>query len=94
MSQLQTKLTSQSQVSVPAAIRNAMGLKPGSVIEWSLQGDHIVVTRVVRWSTADIHQALFDDKLKPPLNTNSQSKSLEELKQGIKTSIQRRYARN
>ncbi len=90
MSQLQTKLTSQSQVSVPAPIRNAMGLKPGSVLEWNIQGDQIIVTRVVRWSTEEIHNALFDEKLRAKLP----AKSLPELKQGIRESIKRRRARD
>ncbi len=90
MSQFHTKLTSQSQVSVPAPIRNAMGLKPGSVIEWNIQGDQIIVTRVVRWSTEDIHNALFDEKPKTKLPV----KSLSELKQGIRDNIKKRHARD
>jgi antitoxin PrlF len=90
MAQFQTKLTSQSQVSVPAPIRNAMGLKPGSVIEWSIQGDQIIVTRVVRWSTQDIHKVLFDDKPKLP----KQERSLAELKQGIKEHVRKHHARD
>jgi antitoxin PrlF len=89
MMQHQTKLTSQSQVSVPAAIRHALGIKPGSLIEWTLQGDHIIVKRAVRCNTLDIHNAAFGDQtsaVQPP-------KSLTELKQGIKDHMQRRYAR-
>jgi antitoxin PrlF len=90
MMQHQTKLTSQSQVSVPAAIRHALGIKPGSLIEWTLQGDHIIVKRAVRFSTQDIHNAAFDDlpKGKPT------PKSLAELKQGIQAHMKQRYARD
>jgi antitoxin PrlF len=90
MMQHQTKLTSQSQVSVPAAIRHALGIKPGSLIEWTLQGDHIIVKRAVRFSTQDIHNAAFDD-----LPTGKpRPKSLAELKQGIQAHMKRRYARD
>ena len=89
MTSLQTKLTSQSQVSVPAPIRNAMGLKPGSVIEWNIQGEQIIVTRVVKWSSEDIHQALFAEMPK----LLSQVKSLAQLKEGIKVSIKKRHVK-
>ncbi len=84
MSNLQTKLTSQSQVSVPAPIRNAMGLKPGSVIEWNIEGEKIIVTRVVKWTSQDIHTALF------PGETKASPKSFAELKQGIRDQIRKR----
>jgi antitoxin PrlF len=87
--QHQTKLTSQSQVSVPAAIRHALGIKPGSLIEWTLEGDHIIVKRAVRCSTQDIHNAVFNDR--PPLA--QRPKTLTELKQDIKDHMKRRYAR-
>jgi antitoxin PrlF len=89
MASLQTKLTSQSQVSVPAPIRNAMGLKPSSVIEWNIQGEQIIVTRVVKWSSEDIHQALFAETPK----LSSQVKSLAQLKEGIKASLKKRHVK-
>ena len=42
-----SKLTSQGQVSVPARIRQKLGLGPGSVIEWDASGDTVVVNRAV-----------------------------------------------
>ena len=38
MQKVQTKLTSQGQVSVPAAVRNFLHLIPGSVMVWSQDG--------------------------------------------------------
>jgi len=59
MQKVQTKLTSQGQVSVPAAVRSFLHLTPGSVLVWSQDGDRIVVERATRHSTADVHRALF-----------------------------------
>ena len=88
MQKVQTKLTSQGQVSVPAAVRSFLHLMPGSVLVWSQDGDRIVVERAKRHSTAEVHQALFADS--PPAGVPA--KSLAELKQGIRQRMQRRHA--
>ena len=88
MQKVQTKLTSQGQVSVPAAVRSFLHLMPGSVLVWSQDGDRIVVERAKRHSTAEVHQALFADP--PP--AGAPAKSLAELKQGIRQRMQRRHA--
>lgn len=83
----QSKLTAQGQISVPAAIRQKLGIGPGSVIEWEERDGEIVVRRAGRFSSQDIHQALFGGQ--PPL-----PHSLEELKEGIAEEIRRRHARD
>lgn len=88
MQKIQTKLTSQGQVSVPAAVRSFLHLTPGSVLTWSQEGDRIVVERATRHSTAEVHQALFAK----PAAATVPAKTLAELKQGIRTHIQRRHA--
>jgi AbrB family looped-hinge helix DNA binding protein len=85
--QAQTKLTSQGQVSVPAAFRNLLGLTPGSVLEWTQEGDTVTVRRAARHSSLEVHQALF-----PEGTTPAPAKTLDELKQGIRQHMQRRYA--
>ena len=87
MQKLQTKLTSQGQVSVPAAVRSFLHLMPGSVMVWSQQGDRIVVERAVRHSTAEVHRALF-----PGSAVTAAPKTLTELKQGIRQHMQRTHA--
>lgn len=84
----QTKLTSQGQVSVPAAVRSFLHLIPGSVLVWTQEGDRIVVERAKRHSTADVHAALF------PAGPQGDTppKTLDELKQGIRQRMQRRHA--
>ena len=89
MQKVQTKLTSQGQVSVPAAVRSFLHLMPGSALVWSQDGDRIVVERARRHSTADVHQALFAGQLP----TGTAAKSLAELKQGLKQGIRQRMQR-
>ena len=88
MLQHQTKLTSQGQVSVPAAIRQLLSLTPGSVLVWTEEDGHVRVERAKRNTTADIHQALFADEI----TGNAGPKTLAELKQGIRQHMQRRHA--
>ncbi|NCN72202.1 MAG: AbrB/MazE/SpoVT family DNA-binding domain-containing protein [Betaproteobacteria bacterium] len=83
---IQTKLTSQGQVSVPAAVRSFLSLTPGSVLVWKEEAGRISVERAVRHNTADVHQALFGDAAEVP------TKTAAELKQGIRQRMQRRYA--
>jgi len=58
---------------------------PGSILEWAEEGDHVVVRRVGRFSSEDIHRALFKD---PP-----QGKSLNELKDAIGRHARKKHAR-
>jgi antitoxin PrlF len=90
MTTLQSKLTSQSQISIPAPVRQAMGLKPGSFVEWKIQGEQVIVSRVTKCSTQDIHSALFPEGKA----TETQAKSMSDLKEGIGEKMRRRYARD
>ena len=81
----QSRLTAQGQISVPAAVRKKLGVGPGSTLEWQEDGDKIVVRRVGRFTSTDLHKALFAS---PPT-----ARSLTELKQGLKTHAKRRHAR-
>jgi len=80
-----SKLTAQGQVSVPAAVRRRLGLGPGSVLEWDEAGKAIVVRRVGRFSSEDVHRALFPVAPKP--------RTLAQLKQGIRRYVSRRARR-
>ena len=81
-----SKLTAQGQISVPAEVRRKLGVGPGSVLEWDEHGDQIVVRRAGRYSSEDIHKALFPDG--PP-----KRRSLGELKAGIRRHIRKKSAR-
>ena len=84
----QTKLTSQGQVSVPASVRRALGLTPGSVLEWVEERGRIVVKRATRHDSQAVHDALF-----PEGDTVVAQQSLDALKQGIRQHMKRRHAR-
>ena len=73
---------------MPASVRRALGLTPGSMLEWVEEKGNIIVKRATRHDSQAAHQALFPDG--PPVG---KPKTLEELKQGIATDIKQRYAR-
>lgn len=85
MSLPQSKITAQGQISVPAEIRRKLGVGPGSVLEWEEDGDRVVVKRATRYSSEDIHRAVF---AKAPKQRTS-----EELRRGLADHIRRKHAR-
>jgi antitoxin PrlF len=80
-----SKLTAQGQISVPAEVRRRLGLGPGSVLEWDQEGEQIVVRRSARYTSEDVHRAVFA-KGRPKRRT------LDELKSGIRRHIRERHA--
>lgn len=81
-----SKLTAQGQISVPAKIRQRLGVGPGSVLEWDEDGDQIVVRKAGRHSSEDIHRAIFVREPKP--------RTIEDLKDGVQRYIKQRHARS
>lgn len=87
----QSKLTAQGQISVPSDIRRRLGVGPGSVLEWDEEAGRIFVRRAGRFSSDEIHRALFG--LKKPGAKKPQVRKLDELKEGIRRHMRARYAR-
>jgi AbrB family looped-hinge helix DNA binding protein len=79
-----SKVTAQGQVSVPAKVRQRLGVGPGSVLEWDEDGDQVVVRKAGRYSSEDIHRVLFP---RPP-----RSRAVGELKDGIRRHVKKRHA--
>ena len=79
-----SKLTAQGQISVPTEVRRRLGIGPGSILEWDEEGDKMVVRRMGRYSSEDIHRALFDEAPDP--------RTLEELKEGVRQYVKGRNA--
>lgn len=96
MIQIQTKLTTQGQVSVPAAIRHLLSLTPGSTLVWTQTAGKVTVERAVRHSTAEVHHALFaeDARKADPFSAKPKPKTLTQLKQGIKQHMKQRHGGN
>jgi len=85
MTVAQSRLTAQGQISVPAEVRRRLGVGPGSLLDWDVEDDAIVVRRAGASTSRDLHEALF---AKPP-----KRKTLKELKAGIGQEMKRRHAR-
>jgi len=80
-----SRLTAQGQISVPVAVRRKLGVGPGSTLEWHEEGEKIVVRRLGRFTSSDLHEAVFSSPPKP--------RTLGELRAGLKTYVKRRHAR-
>jgi AbrB family looped-hinge helix DNA binding protein len=85
MSSIPSKVTAQGQVSVPAEVRRRLGVGSGSTLEWEVRGNHAVVRRAGKYTSEDLHSALFPE---PPA-----TRSLSELRQGIRAAVVKRHAR-
>lgn len=81
----QSKVTAQGQISVPAEIRRRLGLGPGSVLEWDEQGGRVFVRKAGRFSSEDIHRALFARK--------PAARTLDELREGVARHVRSKHAR-
>jgi AbrB family looped-hinge helix DNA binding protein len=81
-----SKVTSQGQISVPAEVRKKLGIGPGSLLQWDEEQGKIVVRRVGRFSSEDVHSELFPKR--PP-----KPRSLDELKEGIRRRLKAKHAR-
>jgi AbrB family looped-hinge helix DNA binding protein len=81
-----SKLTAQGQISVPATVRRKLGVGPGSVLEWDEDGEQVVVRRAGRFSSEDVHRAVFPKG--PP-----KAKRLAELEEGVGRYMKGRHAR-
>lgn len=80
-----SKLTAQGQISVPAKVRQRLGIGPGSVLEWDDEGDRVVVRKAGRYTSEEVHRSLFPTAPKP--------RTVAEMKAGIRRHIERRRAR-
>jgi AbrB family looped-hinge helix DNA binding protein len=83
----QSKVTAQGQISVPVEVRKRLGVGPGSVLEWHEQDGSVVVRRAGRFSSSDVHQALFP-KGRPG------TKPIVDVKAAIRKHIRLRHARD
>lgn len=86
MTLAQSKVTAQGQISVPLEIRRRLGIRPGSILAWDEEDGKIVVRRPARFSSEDIHRALFPEGAQKP-------RKLDELKKGVRQSVRERHAR-
>jgi AbrB family looped-hinge helix DNA binding protein len=81
----QSRITAQGQISVPAGVRRKLGVGPGSVLEWEDEGDKVVVRKAGRFSSEDIHRAIFA--------ATPRRRALAELKAAVRKHVREKYAR-
>ena len=86
MGSAHSRLTAQGQVSVPAEIRKHLAVGPGSVLEWTAEGDRVVVRRAGRHTSEDLHRAVFES---PP-----RARTLAQLKAGRAAYVKKKHARD
>jgi AbrB family looped-hinge helix DNA binding protein len=79
-----TRVTAQGQVSVPAKVRQRLGIGPGSVLAWDDDGDRVVVRKAGLHTSEDIHRAVF--------SRTPARRTVGEMKQGIRRHIKKRHA--
>jgi AbrB family looped-hinge helix DNA binding protein len=80
-----SRLTAQGQISVPAKVRQKLGVGPGSILEWDETDGEVVVRKAGRHTSEEIHRALF--------RSVPRARTLAALKEGLRTSVRRRRAR-
>ena len=80
-----SKITAQGQISVPAKVRQKLGVGPGSILTWSEEEGRIVVGRASAHTSQDVHAALFPDGA-------NKSKSLKDLKGGPARHLRAKHA--
>ena len=79
-----SKVTAQGQVSVPAKVRQRLGVGAGSVLEWEEDGERIIVRKAGRYSSEDIHRVLF--------SKSPSRRTVEDMKDGVRQYIRKRHA--
>ena len=98
---IESKMTSQGQVSIPARIRRKLGLTAGSKVEWCERGDEVVVRRASKYSSLDIHKAVFAGPpvvltaagVRADVRTSVARMSVEDMDEGIRAYMRRTHAR-
>lgn len=81
-----SRLTAQGQISIPKKIRRRLGIGPGSLLEWVEDGERIVIRQAVRYTSEDVHRALFEKDPEP--------QTPEQLKEGIGKYVRGRPVRH
>jgi AbrB family looped-hinge helix DNA binding protein len=76
MALARSKITSQGQISIPAAVRRKLGVGPGSVVEWEEDGDRIVLRRSGKYSSADIRRRVFPNGAPPPMTVEQMDETI------------------
>ncbi|MGQ0653609.1 MAG: AbrB/MazE/SpoVT family DNA-binding domain-containing protein [Betaproteobacteria bacterium] len=80
-----SRVTAQGQISVPAEVRRKLGIGPGSVLAWHEEDGKLVLRRAGRYSSEDVHKALFPRGAPKP-------RTAAQMKAGVRRYVKRRHA--
>lgn len=83
---IESKITAQGQISIPAEIRRKLGLKPGSTIEWHEEDGVVTVRRAAKYSSEDIYNTVFA--------SGTKTASIADMDDAIRKRIKKKYARH
>lgn len=86
MESVESTITSKGQISIPAAVRRRLDLVPGARIEWLERNGEVIVRRASRFSSRDIHHAVFGQKPK--------AVSVADMGAGIRAHLKKKHARD
>ena len=84
MSQVQSRITAQGQVSIPVSVMRRFGLAPGVVISWSERDGHLVIQKAGPYTLEDVQKALKLPRSAPH--------SAEAIRAGIRARIRAKHA--
>jgi AbrB family looped-hinge helix DNA binding protein len=77
-------LSTKGQVVLPQAIRNQLGLTPGSELEVTTDGETVILRRVSRFRSVDLKEAIGSVAYDGPI------RSIEEMNAGIEEMLRSR----
>lgn len=83
MESVESKITSKGQISVPATVRRHLNLSPGARIEWLEREGEVVVRRASRFSSQEIHDAVF--------SKGSAAVSVADMDTGIRAHLKKKH---
>jgi bifunctional DNA-binding transcriptional regulator/antitoxin component of YhaV-PrlF toxin-antitoxin module len=86
MARSRSTISADGLVAVPADVMRKLGVGPGSMIEWDEEGGRVTVRRAGRYTSEDIHRALFPEG--PPKGPPV------DVKEAIRAHIRKKHARD
>jgi AbrB family looped-hinge helix DNA binding protein len=82
MASARSEVAAHGQTAVPAEVRRKLGIGPGSVLEWHEEDERVVVRRAGRYTSEDVHRALFPNR--PPA-----ARAVEAMKAGMRRTLKK-----
>lgn len=82
-----SEIDSEGFTTLPPEVQRKLGVGPGSTLTWIEDGDRWIVRPKGKYTSKDIHKALFPDG--PP-----KRRTIEEMDEGIRRYMREKYSRS